>query len=348
MGNIFAAKKVSAPLLQPAIAGDINEIKALIGRHIASVNAKSKDELAAYVDQQDSEGNNALIGAVFSGHLDIAKFLIEDCHANIGVQNKIGCSVFWIACGYDHGHIVEYMIQRINAVVNNSSDSLDLVAVCSAKNSSGDTPFLAAASKGHCDILKLLSRSLKESLWLFLTETNAAGDTPLQVAVGMGHLEVLNLLLDFEEKYQDKDITESGSSSRPLNMNNAKGLTPLLVACERNFEKIVETLIARGADLTQTDHNGRSSLAIASFCGCMDVMDTLLKSEEAKTLLLNQKDSNGCTPLWLAARTGNLKMVKRLMQVGADRDIADNDGISPEVAAAKFKKNDVVDFFKEI
>jgi len=338
MGNILTSRKSTAPLLQPAIAGDINEIKTLIGKHIASVNhLKSNEELATYVDQQDNEGNTALIGAAFSGNLEITKFLIEDCHADINVQNKIGCSAFWIACGYGHMHIVEYMIQRIDAI-----ESLDLVKVCSEGNSSGDTPFLAAASKGHCDVLNLLSRSLKESVWGVLTKINTAGDTPLQVAVGIGHEKVMQLLIDCEESFQSKD-----EDNRPLNLKNAKGLTPLLVACERNFSNIVEELISlRGADLSTIDEKGRSSLAIASFCGCVDVMDYLLCNEDANALLLNKKDFNGCTPLWLAARTGNLKMVRRLIKAGADPDILDNEGLSPEAASIKFQKNDVADCFR--
>ena len=43
MGN-FTSKAVSAPLLQPAIAGDGLKIKQLIGHFIAASSPKSKEE----------------------------------------------------------------------------------------------------------------------------------------------------------------------------------------------------------------------------------------------------------------------------------------------------------------
>ncbi len=337
MGNTFILKKAEAPLLPLAIAGDLKEIKKMIGEHIATAGLNSKEALYCYVDQGDDAGNTALIGAVFSGHLEIAKFLIEDCNADITVQNKIGCSAFWIACGYGHNHIVEYLIERIEA-----SETLDLVKLCSCGNSSGDSPFLAAASKGHCDVINLLSRSLKNNLREVLTNTNAAGDTPLGVAVSMGHDDASTLLIQIEENLMGHD-----ADNRPVNIKNTKGLTPLLVACERNFANIVKELRARGADMSKTDVNGRSSLAVASFCGCMDVTEVLLSDDDTKDLLLNGIDSNGCTPLWLAARTGNLKMVKCLIEAGADPNISDDTGLTPEAVSGKFNKNDVADFFAQ-
>ena len=78
MGNYLSTKSEPAPLLQPAIEGNLAKIKELVGHHIAATSLKSKDELANFVNDADKEGNSALIGAAFSGHLDICKFLIEE------------------------------------------------------------------------------------------------------------------------------------------------------------------------------------------------------------------------------------------------------------------------------
>ena len=339
MGNFLTFKKSMSPLLQPAIAGDINEVKKIIGYHIAQTSLESKEELASFVNRADKEGNNALIGSVFGGHLDIVKFLIEDCSAGVDVKNNIGCSSFWIACGYDHVHILEYLIQRINSMELPHSK---LIQTCIEGNSSGDTPLLAACSRGNTNVVKLLLSSLGKNAFEVLTLRNKAGDTPLAVAVGAGYEgDLLKVLLDYEEKLRVEMKTS------PLHLKNKLGLTPLLVACERNSANIAKELIIRGADVSITDEKGRTPLAIASFCGCMDVMDYLLSNSDAAKDLIDAKDLNGCTPLWLAARTGNLKMVKRLLEAGADSSITDIDGLSPQAAATKFKKNDVSEFFKE-
>ena len=338
MGNVFTSTKATAPLLQPAIAGEIDQIKALVGQHIASTSLKSKEALASYVNQTDKDGNTAIIGAAFSGHLEIVKFLLEDCHADIDLKNNIGCSALWIAAGYGHVHILEYLIQR---VMNGEESSLDLVKVFSEGNSSGDTPLLAAVSKGHVKVVEIILSSMQDDAWAILTCTNKTGDTPLSVAVGAGYEgPLLNLLIDCEEKFgNDKE------ESRPLHSKNAMGLTPLLVASERNFTNVAKELISRGADISMTDEKGRTPLAIASFCGCMDVMEYLLSNDDVKKLL-DARDASGCTPLWLAARTGNLKMVRCLVDAGADASLENNDGLSPEAAAVKYQKKAVIDFFQ--
>lgn len=339
MGN-FTSKAVSAPLLQPAIAGDGVKMKQLVGHFIAATSPKSKEELAAYVNKADNEGNTALHGAVFSGHLSIVKFLIEECHASILQKNKIGCSSFWIACGYGHVHIVEYFIDQINSM------SYDLVQTCNDVNSTGDTPLLAAVSKGHLQVVENILSALGENAWPILTCKNKSGDTLLHVTVSSGDEgPILKALLDSE----DRLLSENDATSRPLGSKNAEGLSPLLVACERNFLNIVKELIKRGADVSTKDKNDRTPLAIASFCGCVDVMEYLLSIESMKGLL-NEKDKNDCTPLWLASRTGNLKMVKILVDAGAESSHENMDGLTAKAAAEKYFKDKVVDYFnaKEI
>eukprot|EP00978_Attheya_sp_CCMP212_P035759 scaffold157549_cov40-Attheya_sp.AAC.1 len=128
-----------------------------------------------------------------------------------------------------------------------------------------------------------------------------------------------------------------------LNVKNQKGLTPLLVACERNHASIAKTLIDRGA-LPLTDKDQKSPLAVASFCGCEDVVSTLLELDFGKELL-DVPDGTGATPLWLAARTGNAKMVRLLLDAGANATLPNQQGLSPEEAATKYKKTAVMDLF---
>jgi len=93
---------------------------------------------------------------------------------------------------------------------------------------------------------------------------------------------------------------------------------------------------------------GRGPLAVASFCGCDDVVDYLLNRTDPSTLGLNCVDDNECTPLWLAARTGNVTMVKVLVEAGADATITDKDGLSPQDVASKFKKDKVEEYFTQM
>jgi len=66
--------------------------------------------------------------------------------------------------------------------------------------------------------------------------------------------------------------------------------------------------------------------------------------------MIDHADKLGCTPLWLAARTGNAKMAQILVEAGADVTIQNNgdDGFTPENVAIKFKKEKVNAYFREL
>lgn len=402
-------KSKEESLLPHAIAGDIAQIKTLIGRHIASHDAyvykstySSSSQVKQYynpliqdyVNYPDDQGNTPLLGAIYGGHLDIVTFLIEKCGANIMTQNNMKCNSIWIAAGYEKDKVLEYLISRITIMVmekkNESSGNVqqlrNVAGILSQKNNSGDTPFLAAVSKGYLNVVKILFNAMdtidtemttssdndsegkssigvvQEYKWRLLSTKNKAGDTPLSVAVGLGSDAMIKYLLDQEEncitsKYVPggKDDVTNANDDRPLNSKNSHGLTPFMVACERNNVPILEELNKRNATFSQ-DSNGRSPLAIASFCGCLDAAQYLLSLVENQNnyngkevmLMLNQRDRNDCTPLWLAARTGNAKMTKLLIEAGADVSIIGAEKLSVKEVAVKYKKDKVIDYLSKL
>ena len=77
MGQRFS--KEAATLLAPSMEGNLDEVKRLVGKQIATVSKSGHDTdallLKAYVNRKDDAGNCAMHGAVFSGHLDIGTCL---------------------------------------------------------------------------------------------------------------------------------------------------------------------------------------------------------------------------------------------------------------------------------
>ena len=358
--GILSSKPQPAALLAPSMAGDLGEVKRLIGIHIAD---NDKSTLAAYVNAADPAGNAAIHGAVFLGHLDIAKFLVEACGGDekdgrdegvdLTMKNGLGCSPTWIAAGYDRIDCLDYLIEVLRG-----ANKLE-VALLDA-NSTGDTPFLAAASKGNVKACKRLLASTErettpkddELKRKILRTANAAGDTALKVAVASAQSnDLLTLLLETDDMLGAHEDSGGESDEAPVhdkcvNRKNNAGLSPLIVACERNLPSTAELLLNHGADICITDAKGRNALAVSAFCGCNDVVEFLLKKEEALAKLLDEKDEKGCTPLWLAARTGNLSMVELLMEAGANPNIADEEGMTPRATAVKFKKEKVMEYFE--
>lgn len=292
---------------------------------------------------------------------------------DLTLKNGLGCSPLWVAAGYDRVDCLEYLVDKL--FERGGVEGLE--AALLDANNTGDTPFLAAASRGNVAACRALLDSVEKSgaknaeklegiedldsfSWdvkrRMLRTANDAGDTPLKVAVASGQgEEMLRLLLEADESCDEHATTTTGSSNGPdgddarrkcIDRKNGAGLSPLIVACERNLPSAVGLLVDHGADPSVTDSRGRNALAIASFCGCADVVERLLGDPRLGARLLDGGDDGGCTPLWLAARTGNLAVVELLAGAGADASIADaNEGLTPEGAAVKFKKERVVEYF---
>jgi ankyrin repeat protein len=348
--------------------GNLDKVKRLVGVHVADGGG---GDLSAFVNAQDPSGNSAVIGAVFSGHLDLLSVLAESCGSgdddrdgnggggvDLTIKNGLGCSPLWVAAGYDRVECLEYLVDKLRASNKLESALLDA-------NSTGDTPFVAAVSRGNVGACRALLKSAEkcDDCWemkrKMLRTANNGGDTALKVAVANGHgEELLTLLLEADDLCSEHPVdpsTEDAADdeeedplrSKCVNRKNNSGLSPLIIACERNLPLVAELLLRHGADLSIRDAMGRNSLAVAAFCGCNDVVEFLLNKTEAKALLLDDVDQNGCTPLWLLARTGNVSMVKLLMDAGADASIKDNEGLSPHDVAVKFKKEKVEEYFQQ-
>ena len=330
--------------------GNLIEVKRLVGEFIGATKNSDADALKEFVNRTDAAGNCALHGAVFAGHLEVVAFLAESCGADMTQKNGMGCSPIWIAAGYNHLKCLQYLVDRLSSI---NDDNTYLKQCLHDANDSGDSPFLAAASKGNTDICKYMLTCVDDAdvKCKLIRTANKAGDTPLKVAVAGGHsTELLELLLEADASINQKN-TNTSQDEMCLNRKNNLGLSPLIVTCERNLAEVVEVLIEYGADVNIQDDKGRHALAVASFCGCEDVVTFLISQmKESKHVasLLNEKDSSGCTPLWLAARTGNLKMVQLLIDAGADKTIADNEGFTPKDVASKFKKEKVDQYFQKL
>lgn len=328
-------------MLKPAMEGDLDKVKELVGTflatysnsHVGHVDPASDPKLQAFVDQKDKEGNSAMHGAVFAGHLKIVAYLAECCGASLTIPNKLGCFPLWLAAGYDRAEVVTYLLSKLD----DSKQSL------LATNSTGDTPLIAAASRGNLESCKLLLNEAKscgiaEEL---MATGNQNGDTALKVTISIASQQTsTEELVDLLLSHSTEDI---------VNTPNKAGLTPLLVACERDDVVLLQKLVDHKANLSVQDSSGASPLAVAAFCGSKEVLAALLKmnDSDSSTTLLEQPNTNGCTPLWLAARSGRPEVVEMLMKAGADPTVTNKDGISSIDVATKHKREKVLELFNK-
>lgn len=211
---------------------------------------KSKDVVKQLV-QAKTNGATPLIMAARNGHLDVAKYLIEQCGAEIEQVGSVtfdgetieGAPPLWCAAAAGYLNIVEFLVMR-TASVNKTTLT-------------NSTPLRAASFDGHYDIVKFLVENGAD-----IEIANRHGHTCLMIACYKGHFRIAKYLIDQGADVNKKsvkgntalhDCAESGSldimelllEHKAKMEKDAYGMTPLLAAAVAGYSQIVEFLIDR-------------------------------------------------------------------------------------------------------
>ena len=119
--------------------------------------------------------------------------------------------------------------------------------------------------------------------------------------------------------------TKSGLNQL-MNMYYRLNLTPLMWASMNGKDAIVKLLLAQAEiDVNIKDSHGKTALIYACIYDEVEVVSTLLKSDEI--IVLNSQDDHGWTALmYCCAYKCNIASIKMLIEYGADIDIADKCG----------------------
>ncbi len=240
-----------------------------------------------------------------------------------------------------------------------------------ARNNSGETALHVAADMGYA---RLLSKLLPKA------DKNAAAQdkrTPLSVACESYSLgnrtderrEIIEMLLNAaastEQKVNDNGETVLFLAVRSNNYEVAKLLlshlahreacnryseNPLHIAAERGDMRMVELLVkpflenrVNGPVSTDTrDQISSTKTGDDSRNLGVSTADGSAKVISLDRSFINQQRECGATPLFQAARKGHLDVVQRLIETGADKNIANCAGVSPLTVAAENGHKDVV------
>jgi len=112
-----------------------------------------------------------------------------------------------------------------------------------------------------------------------------------------------------------------------VNAPNHDGFTPLGLAAFFGHKAAVQVLLARGAEVDQTDKSRFANTALdAAVAGDhLEVVKVLLDHHAS----VNVRSSGGMTPLQKAAQNGNLEVCRLLLEKGADVAARDDAGKTP-------------------
>jgi ankyrin repeat protein len=188
----------------------------------------------------------------------------------------------------------------------------------------GWTPLHAAAANSQW-AAKVAELLISKGANIYARTTE--GITTLHEAARGGNKRILDLLI---EKGVDVNATDK------------HGKTPLHWAVEfgqYNQEETVELLIAAGAKVWVENKAGFSPIEESLFTDNQTIANLLVS-----TIELNTPDDSGDTPLHRAVRKNNVKLVKILIEYGANVNAKDKQGDTPLDVAVNYVRNkEIVD-----
>lgn len=124
-----------------------------------------------------------------------------------------------------------------------------------------------------------------------------------------------------------------------VNFANRGGVTALMVASQWNRAEVADVLLENGADVDATEsESGRNALMYSCLSGDLRVLRRLLESGAA----VNAADGIGRTALMMAATIGSTRAVELLLQNGADIHARDSSGATALDWAYEARREEVV------
>lgn len=259
--------------------------------HVATYN--NKPEMVSFlikqnfhVNEKNAQNITPISIAIMKKHLEIAYQLIL---AEAKINHEESQRLFLDAAYYGHVKLIKTLLQ-LNVDPNTITLKSDFAAIhyAAAKNqanvitellatkkvdankplSDGRTPLHLAAMFGH---VKSVSILIAHGVNLEAKTNN--GMTPLEIATYYGQLDVTILLMQHGAHIPDKvalraiilatknhrfdilaKLNDHGFS---INLQNAKGWTPLHFAAADNNIDIVSNLLRLGADATRKNQDGK-------------------------------------------------------------------------------------------
>ena len=131
-----------------------------------------------------------------------------------------------------------------------------------------------------------------------------------------------------------------------VNTRDRYGYTPIIVAIESKNDEILEILIENGVDIREKHPVfGKLTLHTAAYFQNETAVKMLLKLDP--TLANSQSGTDGWTPLQDATLKSNSKIVKLLLDYGADPLIKDYKGGTAMDMATEFGKGEIVKLLRD-
>jgi ankyrin repeat protein len=329
---LFFALNLPAAEIHDAVrAGDLEKVRMLLESH------------ADWLNSPDQNQKTPLHLALESGHIDIARYLIEK-GADINLKDKDKAAPLHNAAYLGNLEIVDLLLNKGAAALNEGnfrgqtplhfacergypevvSRLLDAGADIEARDVIGRTPLMTTAMSRNMEVVKIL---IKTGADINATlRRGPATYSTLSVVAMYGFTDLVDLLID-KSAAVSKDTLE----------------TTLGLAMQGGHPRLFEYVRENGLDLAPLKGKDPGLVFPAAAGGSPEIMKTLLDHGFA----LDQKDKDGWTPLHVAAVEGNVKMLEFLIGKGLDKDARNMKGETAYHVARAAEAVEAADFLKK-
>lgn len=297
------------------------------------------------VDLEDLNSSNAtpLEEAVKNNCVHSVKALLS---AGAEVEKRLpgGDTYLHVAAAGGHNEALEVLLENVNDVdIENDFAETPLIKSAKAGNFrgielllekdadpvallelliDGESILHSVARSGNFKILKLL---IYEEHEIPADMKNHSGLTPLHLAC---NLSIARALVRMGLNIEEEDNEER---------------TPLMTAAKNKKADIVNLLLLNGASLKAKDQKGWSALHYAAEAGCADSATFLLDADKGPDrVMVDCMDDNSETPAFIAAKNNNLAVLRVLVENGTDLAWENCDGMDILHVAARYGNVEVV------
>jgi ankyrin repeat protein len=323
-------------------------------------------EQKANINAPQADGMTPLLWAVYHDDLVLTKRFVT-AGADVKVANRYGVTPLVLACTNGNTAIVELLLDS-GADANTTLPGGETVlmtasrtgrpgpvkvllarkANVNARERKGQTALMWAAADGHLEVVDVLLKAEAD----FRTPL-ASGFTPLFFAIREGRSEVVFRLLDAGINVNDRMQPE-----RRNGVASGKSTNSLILAIENGHFELALALLNAGANPDDRPAGYAALHAItwvrkpirgdgdpppigSGSLSSLDIVRQLVAHKADVNIRLEKGDSGrgrftttGSTPFLMAARTGDVPLMRLLLELHADPQLTNADNSPPLLAAA--------------
>lgn len=298
-------KYAKTPLHDAATNGHLEVCKLLV-------------DFGFLVDCHTTRGRTPLMYAVKGNHVDVVRYFVEQCDANVNEQNEMGVTPVYIASQDGLEDIVELLVKN-GANVN-------------LNNRTRHSPLHEAVAGGHLVVAEFLLNNGADK-----HAVDAMGVTIWHEAAGNGDIALLELLVKHEVSLQRAD-------GQGQQVDNVMARHPFHYAAVEGKTEFVRAMLAQKlVDVNLVDIDGCSAVYYAAANGHEQVLRVLLENGGDPNVVSIRR-----TPLHCATEWRRVECVTLLLAHGADTSVVDKSGLTPLEVAREKRFDELVEMLQGV